>query len=190
MDQAKLISGNKEKIWQQVNDDLSKDNGEIDYHAVLELSQSKIMLDIVFDPGGGFESGYEFTSFTGIIKQQNDFRFALHHESFADKLGKLVGMEDVVLGYPEFDKEIIVKTNDAAKVKAIFAHSDIRKIFQSLKNFSLHIVHHHISGKEEKQPFLELEIQEAIIDPQNLQTIGNAFFCVHSMIDGERIELS
>src|ERR1700739_216231 len=100
MEQTKMISGNNEdEIWQQITAGL-KDDSTLEYHVIIKQQERTVLLDIYIYPGGGFESGYEFTKLTSQILQEHDFRFALHHEDFVDKMGKLLGMEDVIIGYP------------------------------------------------------------------------------------------
>jgi hypothetical protein len=184
MEQIKIISGNNEdEIWQQVSADFAADDELLEYNVVLNQASRKVSLDIDIDPGGGFESGYEYTRLSAEIQQKNDFRFSIHHEGFVDKMGKLLGMEDVLTGYKEFDEKLIVKTNDAEKVKSIFSDINARNVFQSLADFTLHITHHHIKDDKEKEPFLELEIQRAITDAEELRKIYHAYFEILSLID-------
>jgi hypothetical protein len=171
METLKMIQGSTtNEIWQQVTNDLAgKDI--LEYDVVLQQEGlPAILLEIEIDLGGGFEGGYEWTRFSAPVSVQDDFRFALHHESFLDKAGKLLGLEDKVIGYEDFDAAVIVKTNDEQKVKAIFADAATRNFFQTLEDFNLHIVHH-----ENASTKLELEIERGITDPTELRTAYEAF---------------
>lgn len=186
MEQIKIISGNTEdELWQQVVADFAKDDELLEYNVVLKQGAKDVSLDIDIDPGGGFESGYEFTRLGVEIQKKNDFRFSIHHEGFVDKMGKLLGTEDVLTGYPEFDKKLVVKTNDTEKVKAAFVNDNVRAIFQSLTDFTLHIAHHHIKNEDGKEAFLELEIQRGVTDLAELKKIYHAFFEVLTLVDSE-----
>jgi hypothetical protein len=181
MEQTRIIAGNnEEEVWQQITADL-KDDSTLEYHVIVKQEARTVLLDIDIDPGGGFESGYEFTRLTSQMQQQQDFRFALHHEDFIDKMGKLLGMEDVIIGYPEFDNKLIIKTNNATKVKTIFGNKAVRELFQSLTDFTIHIHHHTVD--DEKQPFLELEIQRGVTDAIELRKIYHAFFLILIALD-------
>ena len=141
----------------------------------------ELMIDI--DLGGGFEGGYALTSFTARVAPEHDFRFALHHQGLIDTAGKFFGMEDVVTGYPEFDEALIVKTSDRERTRRIFSDVNVRKIFQSLRLFTLHLTHHHVAGQKEKEPFLKLTIEEGIIDPAVLRNLYDAFYKVLSGVE-------
>jgi hypothetical protein len=183
MEQTKIISGNNEEVvWQQITADL-KDDSILEYHVIIRQEERTVLLDIDIDPGGGFESGYEFTRLTSRILEKNDFRFALHHEDFMDKMGKLMGMEDVIIGYPEFDDKLIIKTNDPSKVKTVFSDKAVRELFQSLTDFTIHIHHHVIDNEKGKEPFLELEIQRGVTNPIELRKIYHAFFSTLVALD-------
>lgn len=170
METVKIINGTTaDEVWQQVTTDFTGTD-ILDYAALLQQPNlPQILLELEIDLGGGFEGGYEMTRFSAPVAVENDFRFALHHESFLDKAGKLLGLEDKVIGYPEFDKALIIKTNDEQKIKAVFADDSTRLFFQSLEDFNLHITH------PEEGTRLELEVERAVTDIGILRTMYDAF---------------
>lgn len=160
-----------EDIWQQVSADLSgQEIYEYDVILVQDGVQVEMVIDI--DLGGGFESGYEYTSFKAPVTSENDFRFALHHQGLIDTAGKFLGMEDVLIGYPEFDEALIIKTSDRDRTRRVFSDIKVRAVFQSLQLFNLHLTHAH------KKPFLELTIEEGITDEERLRNLYDAFYKV------------
>lgn len=169
---TKQFSGNTtDDIWQQVSADLA--GQEIfEYNVFLVQDGRKVELLIDIDLGGGFEGGYEFTSFKAPVALEHDFRFALHHQGLIDTAGKFFGMEDVVIGYPEFDETLIIKTSDRERTRRIFSDVNVREIFQSLRSFTLHLMHHH------KEPYLELTIEEGVTDAEVLRNLYDAFYKV------------
>ncbi len=180
---TKQISGSTtDDIWQQVSDDLS--GQEIyNYNVFLVQDGRKVELVIDIDLGGGFESGYELTSFEAPVASEHDFRLALHHQDFIDTVEKFFGMEDVVIGYPGFDEALIIKTNDRERTRRIFSDVNVRELFQSLSRFALHITHHPVDGQKEKEPFLEFTIEKGVIDPEVLRDLYDAFYKVLSGIE-------
>lgn len=185
MSATKQIAGNTtDDIWQQVSADLS--GQEIyEYNAVLVENGRAVELTIDIDPGGGFESGYKFTSFRALVASKHDFRFALHHQDLIDTAGKFLGMEDVVIGYPEFDAALVIKTNDRERTRRIFSDVNVREIFKSLRLFTLHLTHLHVAGEKEKALFLELSIEEGILDPAVLRNLYDAFNKVLNGVEAE-----
>lgn len=183
MTAIKQITGSTtDDIWRQVSADLSEEI--YDYNVLLVQDGREVELVIDIDLGGGFEGGFEFTAFKAPVTSEHDFRFALHHQDLIDTVGKFFGMEDVVIGYPEFDDALIVKTNDRERTRRIFADVNLREVFQLLHSFTLHLTHHHVAGQTEKQPFLELDISKGVIDPEVLRNLYDAFYKVLSRIEG------
>jgi hypothetical protein len=174
-----LSGGNDNEVWQSLAADLAKD--DFSFNAVLQKDGITTVLTIDVDPGSGFSGGYAFTSFATKITNSTGFKFALHHEDFLDEVGKLFGMQDVVIGYPEFDKKVVVKTNDEKQVKAFFADDRLRMPWQSLRSFNLHTSGH---TDEEAGIQLKLDIEDAVTNVEELRSLYNAFYSVAVALDG------
>jgi len=58
------------------------------------------------------------------------FRFTIYRKGVFSDLGKLLGMQDIEVGDPEFDEAFIIKGNDESKVLSLFANSKIRQMIQ------------------------------------------------------------
>jgi hypothetical protein len=184
MDQQNIFKGNnEEEVWNQINEQFIQNPDPLEYLAVIEQGDRKVILDVDIDLGGGFESGYETTTFTAPLHHEPLFRFAIHEEHFTDEIGKFFGMQDVKIGYEEFDKELIIKTNDEARVKQIFADASVRAVFQNLKNFTFGITHHRPEQTDQREPYLELNIETGITDVNELRKLYKAFFSVLQLID-------
>ena len=192
MEKYKIIRGNtEEEMWNQVKQDLAEIAYPYVYDANVMENDKTVFLSIQADLGGGFESGFQSTSFTAPVaiqfttltsrvKEEKGFRFALHDEDFIDKVGKFFGMEDVKTGYPEFDKKLIVKTNDIDKVKTVFSNEETRKTFQSLGGFNLHIAYY---DHNDKHSSLELTIDRDITNVEELRSIYKAFISVIDVLE-------
>lgn len=190
MEKYKLVKAENGDIWQQVAADLENIHFPFTYGANIQHNEFSVMLNIESDAVGGYEpaipvTGFttpisiQFTSLSARINESRDFRFAIHDQGFIDKLGKFFGMEDVLLGYPEFDKKLIVKTNDPERCKNVFAGQEIRNVFQSLSGFNLHIAFY----EEGNYAALELNIESAITDIAELKQIYTAFVQVMEALD-------
>ena len=168
--ELRVVKGQtEEEIWQQVRPDFE---GEelLGYNVLLETPNSLVKVDVDIDLGGGFEGGFEITRMVSKIPATNDFKFALHKEDFLDEIGKFFGMQDVKLGYEDFDKHVVVKTNDEARIKELLADDQLRLFVLSLnEDFNFSLSHDH----EEK--VLALEIEKGITDVSALQKLHAGF---------------
>jgi hypothetical protein len=182
MEDQKFIYGNNEaEIWQQLRTDMAQDASLMQYTALLEQEGRKVVLDIDIDPGGGFEGGYAFTRLSAPLQTRDEFKFHIHDEGFLADVGKLLGMQDVVIGYPEFDDKVIVKTNNKERVHQLFSDAGVREVFSSLPDFNLQVKEH--EQDDIQQSFLELEIEEGITDPDRLRNIYHAFYAVLTALE-------
>lgn len=189
MEQQNITGRTEEEVWEQINAQFLLNPDPLDYTAVIEQENRKIVLDIDIDLGGGFESGYENTILSADLHTSPAFRFAIHHQNFTDEIGKFFGMEDVQIGFSEFDEQLIVKTNDKQRVREIFSDVEVRKVFETLTAFTFGITHHK-AGNEKNAPFLELQIERGITNPAKLREIYHAFFSVLVVVDTEHSEIS
>jgi len=168
---------NDSEIWQQIEADLKKEENEFEYDIVIEKDGHSISLDIEIDMGGGFESGYSTTIFAAALNE-TDFKFAVHEEHFIDEVGKFFGMEDIVIGYKELDKHLIIKTNDADKMKYLFSNPKARAVFEKLNDFHFGISRKKLDDKDLTIPYLELYIEQGITDPKILRELYEAFYSI------------
>ncbi len=179
MESFKTFTGNTaDEIWQQLTVDINSNAEVFEYYALINQANHKIKLAIDIDLGGGFEGGMATTTFIAALPDHHDFRFALHEDDFIDDIGKFFGMQDVEIGYPEFDRRLVIKTNDETRTKSLFEDSKVRAVFERMENFDFGIRHHTANDSDIEQYFLELNIEDGITDPGELRLIYDAFFTV------------
>jgi len=67
------------------------------------------------------------------------FRFRVYRKGIFSDLGKMLGMQDVEVGMPDFDRDFIIKGNDEGKLRRLFANPKIRALISEQKdiNFSV-----------------------------------------------------
>ena len=182
-EEEKIISAvNEEQLWQGVISDFKADPDPLDYHVVLEQHERRVILDIYNNHAVGFEA-MAFTTFSAYLFGRNNFRFAIYNQGFKDELSKFFGMQDVVLGFNDFDEKFIIKTNDESKTTLIFTNKQLRNTLLKVPNLTFGIVEYTLEEGDGKAPFLELKIEKAITDPIQLKEIYNAFFNVLLMVE-------
>ena len=67
------------------------------------------------------------------------FRFTVYRKGLFSELGKLLGMQDIEVGDPEFDEAFIVKGNDESKVRELFADPEVRSLVQAQPQIHLEV---------------------------------------------------
>jgi hypothetical protein len=77
-------------------------------------------------------SGHSHVTYTRMrapFVSHDGLRFRIYRKGLFSGLGKALGMQDIEVGYSlHFDEDFIIKGNDEAKVRALFANSEIRRL--------------------------------------------------------------
>jgi hypothetical protein len=91
--------------------------------------QWTITLDIFVVSNGKTSTTY--TRLRAPYVNRDNFRFTIYRKGFFSDLGRLLGMQDVEVGYPAFDEAFIIKGNDDEKLRALFANPTIRQLIDA-----------------------------------------------------------
>jgi hypothetical protein len=100
------------------------------------------------------------------------FRFTIYRKGFFSDLGKLLGMQDIEVGDPEFDETFIIKGNDEPRVVTLFSDPEIRRMIGA-------------------QPKIRLEVKdsEGWFGPRFPEDVDELYFQVVGVIkDVERLK--
>lgn len=73
-------------------------------------------------------SGTTFTRMRAPYVSSEAFRFTIYRKGLFSSLGKVLGMQDIEVGDPEFDDAFIIKSNDEKKVFSLLADPDLRAL--------------------------------------------------------------
>src|SRR5688572_13784996 len=170
MENLVRITGNtEEEIWQQVANDLAQKGDILEYSAQLVQGHTDIYMTIDIDLGGGFEGGYETTSFMAPLAETKPFKFHIHEQNWVNEIGKVFGLEDVELGYPELDEAFIIKTNEPETLKALLADENLRRALLKHRECELKLSPE--NDEPEAQHLLTYTIDQAITEVSELREI-------------------
>jgi len=70
---------------------------------------------------------------------KDGFRFTIYRKGIFSELGKRLGMQDIEVGDPDFDRDYVVQGNDEAKVLSLLANPKIRQLIQTQPSFNLKV---------------------------------------------------
>jgi hypothetical protein len=120
---------NKDEVWRQLSEEIGaevvqggfwKGGSKVQAH----VGPWTVTLDI-YDDG---ES--QATRLRAPYVNPEGFRFTIYRKGLFSDLGKLLGMQDIEVGDPEFDEAFIIKGNDESRVRDLFANSKVRQMIQ------------------------------------------------------------
>ena len=75
-----------------------------------------------------------FTRMRAPYVNSDGFRFNIYRRGFFSAAGKMLGMQDVEVGFPEFDDDFIIKGSDESKLRQLFANARLRELVAAQKD--------------------------------------------------------
>jgi hypothetical protein len=85
------------------------------------------------------KSHVTYTRIRAPYVNKDGFWFTIYRRGFFSELGKRLGMQDIEIGDPEFDRDYVIKGNDEAKVLALFGDPRIRQLIQAQPSIHLQV---------------------------------------------------
>jgi hypothetical protein len=67
------------------------------------------------------------------------FRFRVYRHGVFSSLGKMLGLRDVEVGYPDFDRDFIIKGNDESRLRRLFGNQKIRELISGQKDIDFSV---------------------------------------------------
>ncbi len=104
------------------------------YKVLVYVKPWTITLD-TYETGGEYSMIY--TRMCAPYVSEDGFEFNIYFQDIFRTLGKLalsklISFQDIEVGYPEFDREFIIKANEKSKAQELFENAKIRHLIQSL----------------------------------------------------------
>lgn len=136
-----LFGPSKKEIWQQLADEIHANyvnkgflgNDRVEAH----VDSWTVVLDTYTVSTG--KSAITYTRMRAPFINIDGFYFKIYRKGIFSALGKMLGMEDISVGYEEFDDDFIIKSNYEEKVKQLFSSERIRSLIQAQPNINLQI---------------------------------------------------
>jgi hypothetical protein len=80
-----------------------------------------------------------FTRMRAPYVNPDGFRFRVYRHGMFSGLGKMLGMQDVEVGQPDFDRDFIIKGTDEGKLRQLFANPKIRELIAGQKDIDFSV---------------------------------------------------
>ena len=72
---------------------------------------------------------------------RDDFKFRIYREKFHHRIGKKLGLQDVIVGHTQFDREFVIQGNDERKLQMMFENPHIRNLISYQPSIYLEVRH-------------------------------------------------
>jgi hypothetical protein len=127
----------KDEVWRQLSEDIGAEFIEGGFckgsKVQAHVGPWTVTLDIYSD--GENQS----TRIRAPYLNPEGFRFTIYRKGFFSNLCKLLGMQDIEVGDPEFDEACIIKGNDEERVRELFSNTKIRQMILAQPKIRLEV---------------------------------------------------
>ena len=128
----KMFGHSKDKIWEQLQSEwhahvIQKTSAGRD-QIVAKVDEWTVTLDMHALP-----TQYDTVPYLRMRApyiNKDGFRFTIYDGGIFDSIGKLFGLQDIVVGYPEMDARYIIQGNNDEKVKQLCSNPALRQLIQ------------------------------------------------------------
>jgi hypothetical protein len=128
----KLFGPSKNEVWTQLAREIEADfvpgglwrGSKVEAH----VGDWTVTLDTYTVSDG--HGSIEYTRMRAPYVNRDGFRFKIYRSGFFTGLGKLFGMQDIEIGYHDFDEAFVVKSNDEGRVKTLLRSERLRGLLQ------------------------------------------------------------
>ncbi|HKY06499.1 MAG TPA: DUF3137 domain-containing protein [Blastocatellia bacterium] len=163
----RLFGPSQDEVWRQFSDQIGAEffkgsffKGVSKVQATIE--KAEVTLDTFVVSTG--KSSVTYTRIRAVFLNKAGFRFTIYRKGLFSGLGKLLGMQDIEVGgpkferleplfgtpgyldeqiiesgSPEFDRDFIIKANDESKARSIFKQLKIRELIDSQPSIFLQL---------------------------------------------------
>ena len=131
----------KDEVWRQLSEEIGAEFVEGGFwkgsKVQAHVGPWTVTLDTYTDRRR--ESHVTYTRMRAPYVNPEGFRFTIYRKGFFSDLGKLLGMQDIEVGDPEFDEAFIIKGNDERQVRDLFSDPKIRQMIQDQPKIRLEV---------------------------------------------------
>ena len=136
-----LFGPSREEIWRQLCHETGGEFVEGGF-----FKGSKVLLDhgewtVTLDTYTvrSDKSSTTFTRMRAPYVNADGFRFQIYREGLFSGLGRAFGMQDVNVGYPQFDDKFVIKGDNESKLRDLFANRRVRELIHRQPRIDLQV---------------------------------------------------
>jgi len=172
-----VFGPSKEDIWRQLSKEIGARYVEGGFwHGDVvqaQIGEWTVTLDAHEVPSGGAK---RFTTrLRAPFANQDGFSFLVFRSGVFAELGKLIGMQDVEVGFPEFDRKFVIKGNNKELLRRLFSNEKIRELLSEQPNVRFEIVKIEGESKGEARDEVRFQAVGAIQDLDRLKQLFELF---------------
>jgi hypothetical protein len=136
-----LFGPNKEEVWQQLCQEIGAKfvSGGAWKGNKVQATVGPWTVTLDSYTVNTQHSHVTYTRMRAPYTNPEGFRFTIYRKSIFSGLGKLLGMQDVEIGDPEFDEAFIIKSNNEPRVQQLFADTKLKALVKAQPEIRLDV---------------------------------------------------
>ena len=181
---SKIFGSPKDEIWRQLAEDMGGHYNENDWLGADKLTYCNDDWEMALDT---FEDGWDESSLPNTRMRApflNKFglEFKIYRSGFFSNLAtKVLNLQDIEIGEPDFDEKFIIKSNSEAGVRKLLAPAEIRALIDTQPAIAL-AVHDDVGTFKKRYPekvdVLHFHCLGVIKDEERLRSLFELFVAV------------
>jgi len=136
-----IFGPSKEEVWKKLSEEISADFVDGGFwkgsKVKGQVKQWTITLDTYAVSTG--KATIVFTRMRAPYVNKDGLRFKIYRRGLLSNLGKLLGMQDIEVGFSDFDDEFIIKGNNPDQIRQLFVSPTIRQLIQAQPSITLEV---------------------------------------------------
>lgn len=136
-----LFGPSKKEIWQALAEQINSEYVEGGFFSrdkvVAHIKEWIVTMDTYTVSSG--KSSTTYTRLRAPYVNKDGFRFKIYRSGIFSEIGAFLGMQDIEVGFEEFDREFVIKGNDEMKLKELFSNTRIRSLIEIQPRFHLEV---------------------------------------------------
>jgi hypothetical protein len=128
-----LFGPSRDEIWQQFAAGVGGNMTEGGFwgRSKVEAAHGQWIITLDTYTVSTGKSSVTYTRMRAPYVNPEGFQFTVYRRGIFSDIGKWLGMQDVEVGDPQFDQDFIIKGNDEAKVRRLFADAKLRELISA-----------------------------------------------------------
>ena len=137
---SRLLGPSAEELWRQLSEQIGAEFVEGRWSGgkvVAKHGPWSITLDRYHVHAG--KVTVAVTRMRAPYVNPDGFRFSIHQASFFSGLATRLGMQDVVVGHEQFDRDFVIKGTSEAYLRDLFANDRLRALLAGQRDLTLSV---------------------------------------------------
>lgn len=138
-----IFGPSRKEIWSQIADDIGGEfiEGGFWSQGVLTYQHDEweIILDTFTTGGGQNNSSTTYIRMRAPFVNKDGLSFQIYRKNIFSFIGKMLGLQDIIIGESFFDDNFIIKGNHVEKIQQLLSYEKMRELIHELPGIHFEI---------------------------------------------------